>query len=146
MSYGYCPRCGSRGKLRERRPDGNDVCEAGHVYPSREATGRPRADALEAMRAEVADLRRRLDESERVAAAYRRQARSSILTNWQHEHIEAGRAQCNAAADRVLDQIRDEAIAGGDPLCPECRRRPVGTSQGLCSRCDEAQGSGPRPE
>ena len=62
MAYGYCPRCGSRGKLRERRPDGNDVCEAGHVYPSREATGRPRADALEAMRAEVERLTRERDE------------------------------------------------------------------------------------
>jgi transcriptional regulator with XRE-family HTH domain len=33
-SYGHCPHCGAAGVLRERRPDGNDTCEQGHVYPS----------------------------------------------------------------------------------------------------------------
>jgi hypothetical protein len=33
--YGYCPHCGNAGIKRERRPDGNDTCESGHVYPSR---------------------------------------------------------------------------------------------------------------
>lgn len=42
--YGYCPRCGAPGKARERRPNGNDICEAGHEYPSREAVGEPRDD------------------------------------------------------------------------------------------------------
>jgi hypothetical protein len=32
--YGYCPHCGKPGIRRERRPDGNDTCESGHVYPS----------------------------------------------------------------------------------------------------------------
>ena len=32
--YGYCPECGARGVRRERRPDGNDECERGHVYKS----------------------------------------------------------------------------------------------------------------
>lgn len=36
--YGYCPTCGEPGELRERRPNGNDTCEAGHTYPSAEAT------------------------------------------------------------------------------------------------------------
>ena len=35
--YGYCPRCGRPGVSRERRPDGNDRCEDGHTYPSRNA-------------------------------------------------------------------------------------------------------------
>lgn len=35
--YGYCPKCGSPGRIRERRPNGNDRCENGHTYPSREA-------------------------------------------------------------------------------------------------------------
>ena len=35
--YGYCPICGSKGVARERRPNGNDRCEAGHVYPATEA-------------------------------------------------------------------------------------------------------------
>lgn len=35
--YGYCPECGNRGVLRERRIDGNDTCLAGCVYPSKDA-------------------------------------------------------------------------------------------------------------
>lgn len=31
---GYCPKCGEPGKTRERRPNGNDKCVKGHVYPS----------------------------------------------------------------------------------------------------------------
>ena len=40
--YGYCPNCGARGVSRERRPDGNDRCESGCEYPSRDAV--PDAD------------------------------------------------------------------------------------------------------
>lgn len=32
--YGYCPHCGLPGYTRERRPNGNDRCEGGHVYPA----------------------------------------------------------------------------------------------------------------
>ncbi len=34
-TYGYCPVCKARGKSRERRPNGNDTCENGHIYPSK---------------------------------------------------------------------------------------------------------------
>lgn len=34
--YGFCPICGERGISRERRMGGNDTCENGHVYPSKE--------------------------------------------------------------------------------------------------------------
>lgn len=33
--YGSCPHCGSAVVTRERRPNGNDACEGGHVYPSK---------------------------------------------------------------------------------------------------------------
>ena len=33
-TYGFCPICGSRGILRERRIDGNDTCANGHSYAS----------------------------------------------------------------------------------------------------------------
>jgi len=36
--YGYCPICGSKGILRERRMDGDDKCANGHKYPSKDAT------------------------------------------------------------------------------------------------------------
>ena len=32
--YGYCPQCGAKGVMRERRPNGNDKCANGHTYPS----------------------------------------------------------------------------------------------------------------
>lgn len=34
-SYGRCPHCGGNVVTRERRINGNDTCEDGHVYPSR---------------------------------------------------------------------------------------------------------------
>jgi hypothetical protein len=34
--YGICPKCGGNAISRERRPDGNDKCENGHVYPSKD--------------------------------------------------------------------------------------------------------------
>lgn len=36
--YGFCPICGAPGKMRERRMNGNDVCENKHTYPSASAT------------------------------------------------------------------------------------------------------------
>lgn len=33
--YGYCAHCNSKVVSRERKFDGNDTCESGHVYPSR---------------------------------------------------------------------------------------------------------------
>ncbi len=39
--YGHCPQCGAPGVTRERRPNGNDTCEAGHVYPSANAANQP---------------------------------------------------------------------------------------------------------
>ena len=39
--YGYCPHCWSRGVSRERRLNGNDRCEHGHVYPSSAALTDP---------------------------------------------------------------------------------------------------------
>lgn len=32
--YGYCPECGAKGVIRERRPNGNDKCTNGHTYSS----------------------------------------------------------------------------------------------------------------
>ena len=37
LPYGSCPVCHGAGLSRERRPNGNDECVNGHVYPSREA-------------------------------------------------------------------------------------------------------------
>lgn len=34
--YGYCPKCGAAGVFRERRPDGDDICEKGCRYPSKD--------------------------------------------------------------------------------------------------------------
>ena len=45
-AYGKCPICGANGKSRERRPNGNDRCENGHTYPSRNAVQAPPAAAV----------------------------------------------------------------------------------------------------
>lgn|GEM_PF-5456159 len=39
--YGKCPECGADGVSRERRPNGNDTCANGHVYPSISAVHDP---------------------------------------------------------------------------------------------------------
>jgi Lar family restriction alleviation protein len=39
--HGYCPICAAPGRTRERRPNGNDTCERGHVYPGRDALREP---------------------------------------------------------------------------------------------------------
>lgn len=39
--YGFCPTCGAGGVTRERRPNGNDNCERGHTYPSKDALNKP---------------------------------------------------------------------------------------------------------
>ena len=35
--FGYCPVCGAKGVRREKRPYGDDMCAAGHTYPSEAA-------------------------------------------------------------------------------------------------------------
>lgn len=45
--YGLCPRCGAPGISRERRIDGNDMCENRHTYPSKEAIELSREDLID---------------------------------------------------------------------------------------------------
>jgi len=42
--YGYCPKCSKPGKSRERRPNGNDTCEGGCVYPSADSVEKAVSD------------------------------------------------------------------------------------------------------
>ena len=35
--YGYCPLCNGKGEMRERRPDGDDICVNKHRYASKDA-------------------------------------------------------------------------------------------------------------
>jgi len=39
--YGYCPVCGEPGRTRERRVDGNDMCNNGHIYKSSRSVDSP---------------------------------------------------------------------------------------------------------
>ena len=41
-TYGYCPKCGAPGCRRERRINGDDMCEQGHRYPSRDRLAEPK--------------------------------------------------------------------------------------------------------
>lgn len=53
--YGYCPECGAPGVRRERCPNGNDECEAGHSYPSRDSVNEP-SKARRSPNARLADI------------------------------------------------------------------------------------------
>lgn len=44
--YGYCPHCKRPGLTRERRPNGDDTCEAGHKYPSASALKKQKGKAV----------------------------------------------------------------------------------------------------
>ena len=46
--YGYCPECGAKGVMRERRPNGNDKCANGHTYPSSTSTPPQRTEQSKA--------------------------------------------------------------------------------------------------
>lgn len=61
MSYGYCPECGKPGHCRERRPNGNDICEGGHTYPSKSAF-----DTVQLAMKVAAQSRKESQERERV--------------------------------------------------------------------------------
>jgi hypothetical protein len=54
--YGYCPMCGAPGRERERRLNGNDICERGHLYPSLHAL-EARPDTLSSLDAALTRLR-----------------------------------------------------------------------------------------
>jgi len=54
--YGYCPECGAKGVMRERRPDGNDKCANGHTYQSCKATQQPQRTWVGLTDEEVDDL------------------------------------------------------------------------------------------
>jgi hypothetical protein len=42
--YGHCPLCRAKGVSRERRLNGNDLCERGHIYPSRDSITPPKRE------------------------------------------------------------------------------------------------------
>lgn len=42
--YGTCPKCGCVVISRERRPDGNDRCAKGCVYPSKDTIPHEKAE------------------------------------------------------------------------------------------------------
>jgi hypothetical protein len=63
MSYGKCPKCGAKGISRERRINGNDRCENGHTYPSKDSilegsnlSLNPRIEKLEEMHKAAMEL------------------------------------------------------------------------------------------
>lgn len=45
-SYGYCPTCGGIVTMRERRINGDDICENGHRYPSSQSQKTPKKKSV----------------------------------------------------------------------------------------------------
>jgi len=38
--YGFCPICNARVSIREICVNGNDICENGHMYPSKDSVNK----------------------------------------------------------------------------------------------------------
>ena len=68
--FGTCPTCGARGEYREKRPNGNDTCVRGHVYPSASAVHMTREARLEAVIHDILDWRAEQSATE----AYKKEA------------------------------------------------------------------------
>ncbi len=76
-TYGLCPKCGSVGVSRERRPNGNDRCVNGHEYPSADAVTHPfgptPASVVETHRPEVPSHHARMEKLRWMASEFDRQ-------------------------------------------------------------------------
>lgn len=66
--YGLCPMCGAPGVIRERRPDGDDTCANGHVYPARSSV-----NPFKRLRAQLPDLLDQVNARPSLAAVLSRQ-------------------------------------------------------------------------
>lgn len=100
--YGYCPVCGGLGRSRERRPNGDDRCENGHVYPSSQAL----TTTLKAVSTKHDRLQERLTMIERAN-----------VDRWQDGY---------AAAERQIASWLDQpcGMSGHDDRwCPACSFR-----------------------
>ena len=100
--YGCCPVCGLPGVSRERRPDGNDRCENGHTYPSRDA--KPFDPPIDVAHAEAPD-------AEHCACVPALRAEIERLrTNAEaRERVMRREADLLRAAQRAMDVLRKEA-------------------------------------
>lgn len=91
--YGYCPKCGAPGMDRERRPNGNDTCYAGHQYPNKDAISLQQAQALAH---KLANPEKPID--------YRTEIDSEVLDNlkdWR-DHLTAKRHPITLTLNRVI--------------------------------------------
>ena len=112
--YGYCPKCGAPGVIRERRPDGNDRCANGHTYPSRASLAQPQAaqpDAAAQAQTEAANWKRWCEEAERTCAG---NALSWAVDRWNDEVKYRPLVNKNR---RALDDTWRQVMRrfGGDP-------------------------------
>jgi Zn-dependent M16 (insulinase) family peptidase len=129
--YGYCPTCGIMGVLRERRPNGDDRCAAGHSYPSAKALpakpmdknvtpittaqARELADDIADpdMDNEIADGLRSL--ADQLDAALEQAAATAISRNCANEALVKATAERDAAARcETLERERDQWKANHD--------------------------------
>ena len=95
--YGYCPECGAKGVMRERRPNGNDKCANGHTYPSNTST--PPQPAQEPVACA---------ECERLRSALKR-------ANGLAEHFERAWYLRGDEIEQLNAQPEQE------PVCPACK-------------------------
>ena len=129
--YGYCPECGAKSVMRERRPNGNDKCANGHTYPSNTST--PPQPAQEPVAcAECERLRSALKRANGLAEHFER---AWYLRGDEIEQLNAQPAQepvakycCHVCFDKSSQTFLDRMI-----LCSECgnKRCPKATNHAL---------------
>lgn len=91
--YGFCPICGKPGVSRERRPDGNDKCQAGHQYPSMAASRQDSDDIITELQSKLSAAE---EEIERLKLA---------LDNIKsHQEISAGSLHNLSATWHIADK------------------------------------------
>lgn len=103
--YGYCPKCGAPGVMRERIDDGNDRCARNCTYPSRDACATPdEAPKSSTKCSNCNQMAARLEQVEHDLQVLRRERE-------QHHNWSSGIASLiqDAARKLGIDTMRTEA-------------------------------------
>lgn len=115
--YGFCPICGSKGVMRERRPNGNDKCANGHSYKSSDSQDKPEPKREESGTIPMQNVA--FDHREEVKFQFEQSASRSalelVVSDFNPSHDSAvGRIKLlTAALITECEKLRDR------PLLPE---------------------------
>lgn len=119
--YGFCPTCGCHGKTRERRPNGNDTCALGHVYPSAKAVKERRHDLPTLVRNLLARFEHSYDVANRTTTTLYDNGYVSAL-GWAIDELKFALKDAETATTKGVDVITQELVVA-DPDTYEREKR-----------------------